>query len=686
MKGYFKHITIILVMIIITTLVPQKTGGAIERNERQSDNTAIVVGEDEKKREENIKHFKKSDGSYEAVVYEEPVHYLKDNQWMDIDNTLKEEMEDTEVLDILDDNFIKEKNGRGIGKGDKKEKYFSNKSNEISVKIGKSTESRKLVSIKKDKYEIYWNINTPNASRGVAKNLTAEDMTKKLMPNASIEEKKEFEKKLVLNNTQEVSFKNISDGIDLQYIIKGKSLKENIILNKKSDIKEFTFNVHLKNLEPVIDESDKNLIKMIDIESKKVVFYLDAPAMYDADGNGTDKIDIKFEKKNKGYNLKIIPDYDWLNSSERKYPVIIDPIVTTNIDSNFIKDTFIASTDREDKWLNQYNRVGNVPQIGETRTLVKFTGLPNLKTGDVVIDAKIYMHQAIEVSGANGTVNAHEVISDWGAHGGTLWSNQPNIDNTILDTNNSVDKYWSYWNITKSVNNWYRTGRNYGIMLKRDIASSGHTAYWSSDISNLYNYARPNVTIQYTNINGIEDYMNYNAQNIGRAGTGYVNTYNGNLVISHDSLDTVGNRMPISIRHIFNSNDRNNKSEFGLGWKSNYNQSISYIKIGEKDYYKYIDGDGTEHYFYYENDSKTYKNEEGLELTLKINADKTYEISDKGGIKSVFNESGLLKNIKDTNNNIIDIQYSGNKIQKIIDGAKQEVNFSYEGEKLKSLT
>ena len=46
--------------------------------------------EDASRREEDIKHFRLSDGSYIAVQYDTAVHYKDDSgQWVDIDNTLK---------------------------------------------------------------------------------------------------------------------------------------------------------------------------------------------------------------------------------------------------------------------------------------------------------------------------------------------------------------------------------------------------------------------------------------------------------------------------------------------------------------------------------------------------------------------------------------------------------------------
>ena len=47
------------------------------------------MGEIEELRDHTVKQFRLSDGSYAAVNYGIPVHYLNDsNQWADVDNTL----------------------------------------------------------------------------------------------------------------------------------------------------------------------------------------------------------------------------------------------------------------------------------------------------------------------------------------------------------------------------------------------------------------------------------------------------------------------------------------------------------------------------------------------------------------------------------------------------------------------
>ena len=75
---------------------------------------------------------------------------------------------------------------------------------------------------------------------------------------------------------------------------------------------------------------------------------------------------------------------------------------------------------------------------------------------------------------------------------------------------------------------------------------SGHndmepcTTFISSDSESGLIKGRPSAVIQYIDNSGIENYWTYNSQDVDRAGTGYVNDYNGNLVFSHNDLSKIG--------------------------------------------------------------------------------------------------------------------------------------------------
>lgn len=199
-----------------------------------------------------------------------------------------------------------------------------------------------------------------------------------------------------------------------------------------------------------------------------------------------------------------------------------------------------------------------------------------------------------------------------------------------------------------------------------------------------YDYSKPILFISFRNNNGLEGYWDYTTSTAGRAGTGYVNNYTGNLVWVHDDIGFGGNRMPVSISHVYNANDsQNNSFGMGYGWRTNFNQRV-YQWSGNSNYYVWEDGDGTKHYFLYDSSEGAYLDEDGLELRLTTSGSGTnkYCITDKNGNKSYFDTYGRLT--KQQNNQAtvssISITYtstSGYLISKITDGAGRVYEFTY---------
>lgn len=102
MKSRFSPISRVIAMILAIVLIPQllqfdalaegmvHTVKAAETTEssNSTEEVTTVLGEDESRREESVKHFILSNGTRQAVIYSEPVHYMKNGKWHDIDNTL----------------------------------------------------------------------------------------------------------------------------------------------------------------------------------------------------------------------------------------------------------------------------------------------------------------------------------------------------------------------------------------------------------------------------------------------------------------------------------------------------------------------------------------------------------------------------------------------------------------------
>lgn len=604
-----------------------------------------IIGEVEEKREENVKYFIKEDKSYEAAIYPGAIHYKDEDEWKEIDNSLSESVD-----------------------SESNQRVLETKQNEYDIQFAQNTESEDLVKIKKDKYKLSWNIYDPISS-------FASVVPKENIDTRSLSENERI--KIIPEITSAVEFKDVYENVDLKYDVISKEVKESIIIKDKIDNPVFKFNLNMENLVPKLLE-DKTIVFYDSEDINKEIFSMSAPFMYDANSEESTDIQVSLQEDNNLYTLELKPNVDWINSSDRQYPIIIDPSVSTPIERTKIQDAHVSQSYGNSNFKNSVMlKTGKGSSSGVNRTYMSFE-LPKLNTGDLItnaiLDMSLYTSNSTEAQ-----VDVHKVLSAWNSSTIT-WNNKPNYNSRTEDyalVKGSEGQFQS-WNISNIVKEWYSTGNNYGLMIKNKNESNGYNEYFSSDTSSYYDEYRPQVTISYINNSGLEDYWTYHSQDINRAGTGYVNDYNGNLILVHDDLSMDGNRMPVSINHVFNSNDRSSNTGYGMGWRLNLSQRLAYKIINGTQYYIYTDEDGTKHYLECVT-TYTYKDESGLDLTMNIDtASKTekYKLKDKGGNQLSFNSDGYLTYIKDNNDNKITLGYSGTNLKTVTDGSGKVINLN----------
>lgn len=701
-----------------------------------------IISELNEKRERNIKHFLKDDMTYEAVEYALPVHYEEGGQWKDIDNSLVETKEEdvnnkealnsetaesSEDKNIILDSLDKAKEFVVSKVNGNNNSVLENKENDFKVKFSKKSSSKNLVKVQKDKYEISWNLEnaekTDSKIEQVDENKIDSNIEKfvddkikndKVLSKKSLLDKNKIKNTLIENENKKtlkkiqsgVNYTDILPDTDLRYDLVSNNIKENIILKKPISNPEFRFNINAKNLVPRLQQ-DKSIIFYDEKDTSKAVFKIQAPIMIDSKKAHSENIDIKLEQNKKDYVLIMKPDSSWLNSADRAYPVTIDPPIQTSLNVNSIQDTFIADAlPGENKKQSILLGVGRGSVSGVTRSYIKFD-LPTLTSADLITNAQLGLSLYSD-NYSNAQIDAHKVTSNWDSSTLT-WNNRADYAGKIEEyqiISGAAGKDF-FWDITNIVKDWYSTGNNYGLMLMNNNESIGYTEFFSSDCSSDYAGYRPQVTLWYVNNSGLEDYWTYHSADAGRAGAGYVNDYNGNLVFLHEDLDMNGNKMPVNITHIFNSNEKNSSIGYGVGWRLNFNQRVIPQNFSGIQYYVYTDGDGTKHYFKKDSSTGQYKDESGLDSTLTINADGGYTIKDKKDNLLIFVPGGYLYQMRDSNGNTITLSYNGTILSKITDGtgrvilldstpegyllgitdpSKRRISFAYSGTQLTKIT
>ena len=102
-------------------------------DEELSSNSACIVMELEDRRDESTKQFLLSDHSVQAVIYAQPVHYLENGEWKDIDNSLQYE-----------------------GKAFEDAAGYTNAANDFQVRFAEQTLQDEFISVQQGEYKLDW--------------------------------------------------------------------------------------------------------------------------------------------------------------------------------------------------------------------------------------------------------------------------------------------------------------------------------------------------------------------------------------------------------------------------------------------------------------------------------------------------------------------------------------------------
>ena len=617
---------------IAESLTPLETTSVKEESTIEKADLTVIE-ENKALRAENIKHFKLSDGTTTAVVYGAKVHYKNERgEWVEINNAL-----------TLSGNEYSTKN--------KFEIQFANKSG-----------SNKLLSIKDGGYKIEF---TPvDASKSDVE-----------ITNPQSNNSRKFDDAKKLSSiVSRAKYKDIYNGIDLEYILVGESIKENIIVKGKGSSYSFDFEIQLNGLEAKLSN---NSICFYDIDTGEEKYIIPAPYMYDANGEYSQDVEYVLTQNGKWkYTLTVSASEEWINTDSRTFPVTIDPTVIPSASN--VTDMFTSSYANEDNSAYSYFYVGDHPFCMDSRAYLKLNTLPTIPNGAVMTSAKLAVFLENNLNVTDFKIGAFKVTNSWTPTTIVYNSSANYMTDAFPVDYTSVNASGVYtWDITELARGWYN-GVNYGVCLKpvQQSATQYTCAIFTSSEST--NYEAPRFEITYFDTKGIENRYSYYESSALVAGTGYVNSFTGELSFVHSLFTTADEILPYTLFATYNSHDGD--------WVLSTDESVSQI---DTYLYKWIDGDGTEHYFspekeknffgsyiYYEYNADGNKvatstpaklyDEDGLGLTLTKNTAELVVISDDNGNQKEFDLNGRLLKITDSYGNVREFERnSDGKITKI---------------------
>lgn len=521
---------------------------------------------------------------YQAVLYPDPIHYQDKatGRWEEIDNTLEQ---------------------RTDSAGDV---YLTNRKNdELQVELHNAQNAAMVLLENDDGYMLAWHLEG-------AENVHPQPTARRCPLHTDCDHRR-----AVLDHLEdEAVYTGILPGVDIHCRVQSVSFKDDIVFAGLQSVRPLSFLLSVADLVPSAQEDGE--IRFVTPQGD-IPFVLPAPFLKDSStGSAYGRVSVSLSptEERDVWRMTYTPDEAWLQSAV--FPVVLDPAVISRKHSNAIEDNYVTSAQPGtcQPYAGTSMKVSyNNGSWGTSKAFIKFlgSGLPDIDSSYYITKAFFSIATRTTPTAA-ASIYLKEALSDWSSRTIT-YNNAPPLNNLALDYMymESGSTFYTY-DISNLVRKWY-AGTNYGFALESN--TSTYIELYSSD--DVYN--KPFVTINYVSLAGLEDYLAYEEQPVGRAGTGYVSLYNGNLIFEHTDTACNGNLLPLSATHYYNSCYHDlDIFHAGLGWKISLEQCLMKQTLpgitGNITYYIYMDADGTQHYF--EQKDGVWKDLSGLSLTLEI--------------------------------------------------------------------
>lgn len=466
-------------------------------------------------RNANSKTFYREDDTYETVIYEDVIHYLENDEWMQVNNS---------IIEVGDS--------------------FENLANKFKLKFPKKLEDNKKIKLSMQDYSISWSILNVNSSQIEYDNSEITPSNMKELPNI----------------TQSIVYPSVLPNVDVEYIITGSSIKENIILKEYIEDFSISFEYKLKNLSLEVDDFDNYVLLSNDGEE---VFSLSDFFMFDSNEFSSYDINVTInESDEKTFVLELIPSDDWLQQAN--YPVIIDPTYNVIQSTTFMWDTTVRSNEMSSNFdLLTYMQFGSGLPGAEYESLFKFW-MPEHIIPEFISSATLNLTRSSQSNGEQINIyrNTQNFYSDT-----VTWSTKPTHSSSTSDVFVTSGQTQYEIDITSMVKYW-QTHENYGMTI---ASNEPHDAYNSvKTVNYATTSSKPVVEIIYVDANGIKDYWTYDTQPLGDSGTGLIAENTGVYTYVRNDISFSNEKTSLVMDMTFSHDYAGELTVYGHGWRSNY--------------------------------------------------------------------------------------------------------------------
>jgi RHS repeat-associated protein len=275
------------------------------------------------------------------------------------------------------------------------------------------------------------------------------------------------------------------------------------------------------------------------------------------------------------WTLTMTPDAAWLTSSDRVWPVVIDPtvwinyggelacqIVSTSATTNYCSTTTLGIGSNGS---STYRALVNWPSLNTQVPLdsdilqADFWAMPTSQLNGTSVDLATYQMTRAFTSAA--TWNTYDGTHAWTTAGGDFVSAY-NDGHALLAPGTAGTR--QAVPLTNLVSQWVNgSAAQYGVMIKVSTEPGSNVDYFASsaDPTNA-----PELRITYRARLGQTPGSSFTSRNITDRQDLQVNDANGNLALDVTDLNLSAVGIPTTVSHTYNSRRADQVSTLGYGW------------------------------------------------------------------------------------------------------------------------
>lgn len=462
------------------------------------------------KRGEFEKHYLLSDGSFVAVSYPEAIHYRNaDGEWEDIDSSLHAETSSSRIVTGDCGTFA------------------------ASFSTGRS--AGRLVSLSNREFSLSWSLSGDGERMVSSSPVLAASSSSVMQARAKISDSitgkpvSDSETFALPGASGSVGYSTLfadAPEISAEYTVYRNKIEEDIYINSPTDLRSLRMEFDTAGL--TAEVRNDGSVEFLD-ENGEMRFRIGIPYMEDAANEILTDIHVNAEQNGDSCTVTYTPDEEWLSSSERSYPILFDPSVTTDEYNSNIVDTYVAEGDTANHSGEQKLFYG-VKSGKIHRVYIKINDLP-------AIDASMPVYSAtMSLTYLTGTktgkaVEIRKVDSSWSPTTIT-YANKPNYSALLGSMTFDASKPVTF-NLASDVSALYdefNAASNYGYVIK--YVDEGDTApdyngFWSSEYTTASKRPVLTVTYGYSLPSSLTNGSVYSFQNVG----------SGSFMTVHDGKD-----------------------------------------------------------------------------------------------------------------------------------------------------